>query len=397
VFWLARHFGPPAVHVGVTYYLWRRLVHDTGVRGRARTIVTAALIVFMTLTPVTIMAMRLHAGWLQDWLAWIAFPWMGLAALTFLLLVARDAVRAAAWLARRAARRPAAPADPERRQLLARVTGGAIVTAAVGTGAVGARVALGEHRVETIEVTLAKLPPALDGFTLAQVSDIHIGMTIGRGFVEDVVAVTNRIGADLIVLTGDLIDGGARYVAARAEPLAGLRAPHGVFAVTGNHEFYSGVHEWLPVLEGFGIRFLHNERVAIERGGAAFDLVGIEDPSGESHGWPPDLDRALLGRDPARATVLLAHQPRQVHDAATHGIDLQLSGHTHGGQIWPWHYVVRLQQGGLLSGRDQIGDTQLFTSRGVGYWGPPIRVGAPPEIVRIVLRAPAARAAARAG
>jgi uncharacterized protein len=390
VTWLLTHFGPPAAHVGVTYYLWRRLIHDPGVRGRARTIATAALIVLMTLTPLTIMAMRLHAGWLSNRLAWVAFPWMGLAGLAFVLFGARDAVRGALWLARRAARRPAAVADPDRRQFLARVTGGAIATAAVGTAAVGARVALGEHRVETVEVTLARLPAALDGFTLAQVSDLHIGMTITRGFVEDVVAATNRLGADLIALTGDIVDGGVRYVAPRTEPLADLRAPHGVFAITGNHEFYSGVHDWLPVLERLGLRFLHNERVAIGRGGATFDLVGIEDPSGAHHGWPPDLGRALLGRDPTRATVLLAHQPRQVRDAAAHGVDLQLSGHTHGGQVWPWHYVVRLQQGGFLSGRDRVGDTQLFTSRGVGYWGPPIRVGAPPEIVRVVLRAPAA-------
>src|SRR5262249_33350663 len=155
-------------------------------------------------------------------------------------------------------------------QFLARVTGGAIATAAVGTGALGARVALGEHRVSTVEIPLAKLPRALDGFTLAQLTDIHIGMTIGRGFVQDVVEVTNAIGADVIVLTGDIVDGPVDYVRDRVQPLRQLRAPRGVFAVTGNHEYYSNADAWIPVLEDLGLRFLRNERVEMTRGDSAF-------------------------------------------------------------------------------------------------------------------------------
>jgi predicted MPP superfamily phosphohydrolase len=378
----------PGFQAALTYYLWRRSVHDTGLRGRARTAATVALIVLMLLVPLTVMAMRLGDGEISTRMAWIAFPWLGVAALACVLFAIRDLARLAVRGARAAARRPAPPQSPERRLFLARVTGGAVATAAVGAAAVGARNALGAHDVTTVEIPLAKLPPALDGFTIAQLSDIHIGMTIGRGFVEEVVAVTNAIGADVIVLTGDIVDGPVGYVADRAEPLRELRAPHGVFAVTGNHEYYSNADAWLPVLARLGLRFLRNERVPMTRAGATFDLVGIDDWTASGHpGHGADLAGALDGRDPARATVLLAHQPRQVHDAVDHGIDLQLSGHTHGGQIWPWHYAARIQQGGFLAGLEKVGDTWLWTSRGVGYWGPPVRLGAQAQIVKIVLRA----------
>jgi len=381
-------FVIPAFQASLTYYLWRRLVHDTALRGRARTIATVAMIVLMLSVPLTIMAMRLGAGWISAYGAWVAFPWLGLAALCTILFVARDLVRLARFGVRKAMKPPEVPDDPQRRQFLARVTAGAIGTAAVGAGAVGAKVALGEHRVTTVEVPIATLPPALDGFTLAQISDLHIGMTIGTSFVSDVVDATNAIGADVIVLTGDIVDGPVDYVADRALPLARLRAPYGVFAVTGNHEYYSNADAWIPVLERLGLVFLRNERVEMTRAGAAFDLVGIDDFTAKGHpGHGADLAGALAGRDPSRATVLLAHQPRQVHDAVAHGIDLQLSGHTHGGQIWPWHYAARLQQGGFLSGLERVDRTWLWTSRGVGYWGPPVRLGAPPEIVKIVLRA----------
>ena len=173
-------------------------------------------------------------------------------------------------------------------------------------------------------------------------------------------------------------------------PIGKLEAKHGVFFVTGNHEYYSGVDPWIAELTRLGVRVLRNERVTIGDGADSFDLAGVDDHS--SHGFAPghgpDLERALAGRDPARALVLLAHQPRQVRRAAKYGVELQLSGHTHGGQIWPWHYLVKLQQGGLLAGRYERQGTQLYVSRGTGYWGPPMRLGAPAEVTR---RAPTGR------
>lgn len=246
-------------------------------------------------------------------------------------------------------------------------------------------------RVVDVPITLARLPPALDGFTIAQLTDVHIGPTVSAGFVADVVARVNELRPDLIAITGDLVDGRAATYARAAEPLAELRARHGIHYVTGNHEYYWGVDAWLPILRDLGLQVLRNRRVTIERGGAAFDLAGIDDhEAGRWHGHGPDLDAALAGRDPERAVVLLAHQPRQVRVARRHGVDLQLSGHTHGGQIWPWHGAVRLQQGGLLAGHYRLERTQLYVSRGTGYWGPPLRVGAPAEITRLTLRSGAA-------
>jgi predicted MPP superfamily phosphohydrolase len=256
--------------------------------------------------------------------------------------------------------------------------------------------ARGEHEIVTVEVPLPRLPRGLDGFTIVQLTDLHVGVTIDHEFVRRVVERANALKPDLIALTGDLVDGTVANLRADAAPLADLRAPHGVFAVTGNHEYYSGADEWIAELSRHGIRYLRNQRVAIGRAGASdgdggpdgFDLAGIDDHS--AHRWRghgADLDAALAGRDPSRALVLLAHQPRQVRVACERDVDLQLSGHTHGGQVWPWHYIVKVQQGGLLAGLYREKQTALYVSRGCGYFGPPVRVGAPLEITRVVLRA----------
>lgn len=388
-----------ALHGLLLYYVWRRLVRDTAMPRPWRTIVTVALIVLELQVPVVMWLSRAGATAAASALAWPAFLWLALFGLTFVALVAIDVARLGAHVVRLARRRlgrprgaygeaTEAPPDPARRELLARIGGGAAVAAAAGSVALGTRAALGDHEVVDVPVTLRRLPPALDGFTIVQLTDLHVGLTVGRAFVEDVVARVNALAPDLIVLTGDLVDGPAEALAPRMAPLGELRAPHGVYSVTGNHEYYSGADAWIEVQRGLGIRVLRNERVQIVKDGASFDLAGIDDHTAADHaaGHGADLPAALAGRDPARAVVLLAHQPRQVRVAARHDVDLQLSGHTHGGQIWPWHHIVNLQQGGLLAGRYRRGDTQLYVSRGVGYWGPPVRLGAPSEITRVILR-----------
>ena len=368
------------------YYAWRRLVRDTGLRGAARTSATIALIALMVMIPSAIWASRLGAPGLAHALGWIAFPWMALLGLTVVALAAIDAGRAAAALVRWLRASP--PVDPTRRQFLARLTGTAAITAAGGTVALGARDALGEPEIVTIEVPLARLPAALDGLTIVQLSDLHVGMTVGRHFVEEVVARANALGPDVVVLTGDLVDGSVDDLRARVAPLADLRARRGRFAVTGNHEYYSGADAWIAEYERLGLRVLRNQRVAIGDGDDVFDLAGIDDHIADRFpGHGADLAAALAGRDRSRALVLLAHQPRQVRTTDGHDVDLQLSGHTHGGQIWPWHYLAAAQQGGLLAGDYRHGGTWLHVSRGVGYWGPPVRVGARAEITRVILRA----------
>jgi predicted MPP superfamily phosphohydrolase len=314
-------------------------------------------------------------------------PWMAFVGLTFVALVLLDLSTLVFRLGRRAITRRPTEVSLSRRTFLARVTGGTALAVGGTSMARGMIEARGTHEIVDVEVTLAKLPAALDGFTIVQLSDLHVGMTIDRAFVQRVVDHANGLSPDLIALTGDLVDGQVTDLRDDVAPLAMLRAKHGVFAVTGNHEYYSGADAWIEEIGRLGARYLRNQRVTIGSGEASFELAGVDDYS--AHGWQghgEDLTAATAGRDRARALVLLAHQPRQVRTAARHGVDLQLSGHTHGGQIWPWHYIVKLQQGGLLAGRYDHEGTQLYVTRGCGYWGPPVRVLAPLEITRIILR-----------
>jgi predicted MPP superfamily phosphohydrolase len=230
----------------------------------------------------------------------------------------------------------------------------------------------------------------LDGITIVQLSDMHVGPIIGRTFVERIVAQANAIEPDLIAITGDLVDGSVEQLRERVAPLAQLRARFGVFFVTGNHEYYSGAQAWCAEIERLGIRVLRNERVVIGRDGESFDLAGIDDlyaqRSGAGEG--SHLTRALAGYDSSRELVLLAHQPSAVKEASALGVGLQLSGHTHGGQIWPWNFLVRLQQP-VVSGLARVGKTQVYVSNGTGYWGAPMRLAAPAEITRLRLRSSA--------
>lgn len=241
--------------------------------------------------------------------------------------------------------------------------------------------ARGTHEIVDVEVHLDKLPQALDGFTIVQLTDLHVGLSIDRHFVQRVVDRTNDLAPDLIALTGDFVDGKVEDLRDEIAPLANLRAQHGVYAVTGNHEYYAGVDPWVAEISSLDVQYLRNKRVRIDNVRGAFELAGVDDYSGNE-----DLVAATHGRDDNLALVLLAHQPRQVRRASKYGVDLQLSGHTHGGQIWPWHYIVKIQQGGLLGGRYEYGGTQLYVSRGCGYWGPPVRLLAPLEITRVILR-----------
>jgi predicted MPP superfamily phosphohydrolase len=371
------------------YYVWRRLVRRPELPRRARIAITVMMVAMYVAIPLTTSS-RMWAPALSSTLGWIAMPWMAFVGLTTVMLLAIDVSRFVTRLGSKALRRPAPVPDVSsvsRRKFLARVTGGAAVTVAGASVAAGMISARGEHEVVDVEIKLAKLPRALDGFTIVQLSDLHVGMTIGRAFVERVVAQANRLSPDLIALTGDLIDGKVEDLRDDVAPLGELRAKHGVFAVTGNHEYYSGADPWIAEISRLGARYLRNELVTIGSGDAAFDLAGVDDHTAESYaGHGEDLRAATARRDPSRALVLLAHQPRQVRRASKHGVDLQLSGHTHGGQIWPWHFIVRLQQGGLLAGRYQHEATQLYVTRGCGYWGPPVRLLAPLEITRVILR-----------
>ena len=331
------------VSAAVHFFVWRTLVKPAHLAPKLARAIAIAMVVLWLSIPITTTA-RLWAPGLASTLGWITMPWLALCGLCFIVSLAIAIPRGVTRVVRR---RP--PVDlMSRRKFLARVTSGAAVAVAGGSVVRGLVEARGAHEIVDVEVALAKLPRAMDGFTIVQLSDLHVGLTIDRAFVQRVVEQANRLSPDLVALTGDLVDGPVAELRDEIAPLAQLRARHGVFAVTGNHEYYAGADAWIEAITRLDVRYLRNERVAIE----GFDLAGVDDQSARRYdGHGEDLPRALAGRDTARALVLLAHQPRQVKRAAQHGVDLQLSGHTHGGQIWPWHYLVRIQQGGLLAGR----------------------------------------------
>ncbi|WP_327683689.1 metallophosphoesterase [Kitasatospora sp. NBC_00458] len=423
-------------------YLWRRLVRDVSAPGGWWRRTGTVLAVVLPLFAVGALAGgRAFPMSVQRWLAWPGFLWLAVLLYLLLALGVGEAVRPLLLRLpeRRAARRtepaagtgpgavpgaatapgpataaptpdvaaaaapapaavavaapapdaPAVAADappkalapsPERRLFVARAVAlgaSGAAAAVVGTGAYGV---LRGPRLKQVTVPLAKLPARAHGYRIAVVSDIHLGPILGRAHTQRIVDTINGARPDLIAIVGDLVDGSVAELGRDAEPLAQLRARDGAFFVTGNHEYFSGAAPWVDFVRELGVHPLQNARV--ELGG--FDLAGVNDIAGEKKGDGPDFGRALGDRDRARTSVLLSHQPVTIHDAVRHGVDLQLSGHTHGGQLWPGNFIAELANP-TVAGLERYGDTQLYVTRGAGAWGPPVRVGAPSDITIVTL------------
>jgi predicted MPP superfamily phosphohydrolase len=371
-------------------YVWKRLIKDT-TRGGVRGVLSALFLALLVLLVATLLLPRI-VGWREpSWLAWPGYVWFGVVVYQFLALLLLEPVRLA--LRRWAKRTPPQAAGPEQKQamnrrvFLARASAVAAGGAAVGVVGAGMASALGPPDVLRLPVRLRRLDPAFNGFRIAVVSDIHLGPLAGRAHTARIVRMINETEPDLVAIVGDLVDGTVEELGTAAEPLRDLVSREGTFFVTGNHEYFvPDTSSWLRELERLGVQPLRNENTPIRRGAAAFDLAGVNDVAGEQRSDPPDFDRALSGVDDSRPTILLAHQPVQVAEAAAHGVDLQLSGHTHGGQMWPFHYVVRAAQPSL-AGLSTVDGTQLYVTRGAGFWGPPVRIGAPPDITVLSLSA----------
>lgn len=369
---------------GIHYYLWARLVRDVALPTLTQRGLTGLFVALYLSIPFTFWLSRELVPDRGRLLLLGLWSWFGLMFLALVMVAASDLGRLGVGLARLLAGRAAF--DPEKRLTLARMVAGSIAVLTPGVGGVAAYSALRCLSVVDIKVKLSRLPERLNGLSIVQLSDIHIGPTLRREFVERVVEMANSTQPDVLVITGDLVDGPVEKLASLVEPLRKLRARHGVYFVTGNHDYYSGADAWCEHLRSLGIRVLRNERVSIGSGEHSFDLAGIDDP--EAHrpegGGTSGLDRALAGRDPTRELVLLAHQPRAVYEAQEKGVGLQLSGHTHGGQIWPWRWFVLLQQP-VIAGLVRLGETWVYVNSGTGFWGPPMRLGAPAEISRLIL------------
>jgi predicted MPP superfamily phosphohydrolase len=314
-----------------------------------------------------------------DRLAWASLTLMGLFSSLFVLTLLRDLAELVAGAATLAG----APAVPGRWRDLSSVI---VALLALLVTLVGLYNARKPPQVKTVDVPLKDLPPALEGFRIAQISDMHIGPTIKRPAMKHVVAAINRLDVDVVAITGDLVDGNVHELSRHVAPLAGLRSRHGTFFVTGNHEYYSGVMPWLKYLPTLGVRILMNEHVILLHRHAPLVLAGVADFSaaGFVSGHRSDVAVAITGAPRAAVKILLAHQPRTAPQAEAAGFHLQISGHTHGGQFLPWNFFVRFQQP-FTAGLHRVEDMWIYVSRGTGYWGPPKRFGAPSEITLLRL------------
>jgi predicted MPP superfamily phosphohydrolase len=336
-------------------------------------------------------AVLIPLGWLlrrriasQQWadaLAWGSLVCLGLFSSLFVLTLLRDVLLVLTWIV------TALMPMPGLIDRLVVWTGVAVPLAGAAITLWGFLNARRTPSTVSVDVPIAGLPAALEGFTIAQISDLHVGPTIRRDYVEAIVRAVNGLQADMVAVTGDLVDGSVADLAQHVAPMAALSSRHGTYFVTGNHEYYSGVRAWIAHLQRLGMRVLMNEHVVLRHDGAPLVVAGVTD-YGAHHfdaAQRSDPQAAIAGAPSDASTrVLLAHQPRSAAAAAQAGFALQLSGHTHGGQFWPWNFFVPLQQP-FTAGLHRLHNLWVYTSRGTGYWGPPKRFGAPSEITRLRL------------
>ena len=379
-----------------TYITWR-LFSKAAFRRRWKITIALGVVVTLFMPVLTIVLRRSGFDNLAiHLLTWIGYLGVGFLSFIFSYLVIRDLV----WLPLAGLKmikarilKPAPTAagsrqieNPSRRGFIVNsMNYGIVAAAAVSTG-YGIAEAKQTPQVKSVPIKIDHLPPELEGFRIVQITDIHVSPTFRRASVEEIVAVVNTLDADIVVLTGDLVDGSVDQLGYDVAPLKQISSGSGNFFVTGNHEYYSGVIEWIEEVKRLGFTVLLNEHVVITRGQARLLLAGVTDYRGgnflPSHRSDPQ--KALNGALQADAKILLAHQPKNIFDAAQAGYDLQISGHTHGGQFFPWNLLVGFVQP-YVSGLHIHQNTRIYVSRGTGYWGPPVRVGSPSEITLIKL------------
>ena len=324
-------------------------------------------------------------GWFRA-LAWVGSFCMGLWATFIFLSAAMDILRLAVWGVRRAGN--SARVNPARRSFLWRGIPAGVVWSSAGIAGFGFAEALHGPQVKAVLVPIPKLPSALQGLTIAQISDLHVGPTIQRGYVDEVVRQTNALKPDLIVVTGDIADGSPAMIGEHLQPFADLKSRLGTYYVTGNHEYYWGVEEWLETVKALGLVPLLNENRTLVVDDAKILLAGVTDSAAgnfvSSH--RSDATRASRSNEECGLRILLAHRPNNWSEAESLGFDLQLSGHTHGGQFFPWSVFMPLAYK-YYRGLSRHGRMWIFVSSGTGYWGPAHRFTVPSEIALLRLTA----------
>ena len=369
---------------GIHAYLWTRLAHTPELSAATQLAACATLTVLAILT-VLAMVTRGHLPRVFRPLVWLGYVWMGTMWLLLVAVTATEFVRLGLWLT-------GTLVQPEQWLVVNRW----LAATALGGGGLLSLIALANAQrlvVKRVEVKLARMPLSLNGFRLVQISDIHIGSLLKRRHAERIATKVNALSPDLLVLTGDLADGTVAALKHEVEPLRRINAKYGRFFITGNHEYYSDADSWISLLESFGFRCLRNERVTIGSPAASFELAGLDDAQGVMQpGHGPDLAKALDGFRLDQELVLLVHQPRLFHTYAPKGVGLMVSGHTHAGQIWPFHGLVKLQQKWVAGLYRYHGEAlpnglcpQLYVNAGSGFWGPPMRLGSVAEITEMIL------------
>ncbi|QSQ11109.1 metallophosphoesterase [Myxococcus landrumensis] len=407
---------------GVHIYLYRRLFADTSENRMWRRVGMGAMSVLGTLLVLSFSVTRFVPMDFTFLVATLVWMWMGTSLYLLFALWLFGGVRGVARLFARmkaasvstvqgtvrvdgaealgtaavlavspgdvVATAPAPEVNVERRRFLARVSAGGAALAAGGLSGYGMWNAFHPPVVNEVAVRLPGLPRELDGYTIVHLSDIHVGPIIQRRFMDELVARCNALHPDLVAITGDLVDGNVPTLGPSVAALRELRTRDGTYFVTGNHEYYWNATKWADALEGMGVQALRNRHVRIGDSAASFDLVGVDDWMARNMGpgLGYDLEAAVVGRQPDRAAVLLAHQPANWRVAAHAGMGLQLSGHTHGGQFFPFTLVVSAMWEHKAGHYEENGK-HLYVSQGTGFWGPPLRVGTGPEIVKVTLLA----------
>jgi predicted MPP superfamily phosphohydrolase len=382
----------------LAFYITRRLLGMTSLSRFRKLAVATGIVVILFISPITIMLRRYgmnNQG--IDVLVWTGYLGLGFLSFIFTFLVIRDVLCLPAALLNTLKRRlpetlhgksdPAIPENPSRRGFLVNsMNYGIMATASLTTG-YGIVEAKRVPEVKEVQIPIPALPQEFDCFRIVQVTDLHVSPTIRRPYVEKVVEIVNSLNADIFALTGDLVDGTIGQLSHDVEPLKNIQSAQGNFFVTGNHEYYFGVTDWVTQIQRLGFSILLNEFRMIHRGQGSLVLAGVTDYRGGNflHTHRSDPIKAVAGAPAADVKILLAHQPKSIFDAASAGFDLQISGHTHGAQFFPWNLIVGLNQP-FISGLHKYKNTHIYVSRGTGYWGPPVRVGAPSEITLIKLR-----------
>jgi predicted MPP superfamily phosphohydrolase len=354
-----------------------------------------ALIILLALPPVALaLAMRRVENGFVEAMSSLAYVSLGFFSVLITMVLLRDVL----WMASAGVQKLMAligssnaadvlSPDPERRRFLIRSMSVGIASVATALTAYGYYEARRRPAIVEIVVPLPQLPADFDGFRIVQITDIHAGLTVKRDFIETVVAQVKDLNADLVAFTGDLADGSVPHLREHVAPLAELSAPFGKYFITGNHEYYSGVEPWVEEATRLGFTVLLNEHRVVQKGSGRILLAGVTDFSGgqfmPSHASSPE---AAIANAPTNVVkILLAHQPKSIREAARVGFDLQISGHTHGGQFFPWNLAAALDQP-FVAGLHKFQKMWIYVSKGTGYWGPPLRLGARSEITVITLR-----------